>query len=671
MISSFRADSIKYRDINMELPTATSIASPSTKIDETNYVFTVSLDHKLRIWNMETGRIAFTVDILNQHNEPPSITKSIIDPSFSQLVKVFSTSQADLSDVCVTYSPLGIGQFKFWSVAVEMGGNITLEDMFPDKALVPRAPSADVWTLADFSVLIDGWNSNSFIVWTLWKNNTTYRVQKLDFHSGARNDIDRAWKDDWKAMATETLAQAPLPTVFQGDPSDGTDKWLEYILFPGRFTRATIETGLSIYNSKKGTTKEKEKSDKSGPLAERMCSTIASVVSLGRASDGGIDYEQFRTATDSQWRRFYRLLVELNKQRGEALSLVIDPRGNMPWVISADGISAIRECSEVERIWHNPDSPPAGTEYVSTLVTAGAAFRETLSGQLLHSCDSAILGELFEEPSYVASMRMRAFYDKSDFANQITDEDYAQLVANLGGGFKNVTLHVYETLVDAMVEIKTDKRPENPLAEFGKKLIVKGIQEIVELHRSICLDQLYLLILIEAEINHGEEGTQFETSQVYNQLLVLLKKLELIAWLARTQIEIPISRVERERSNSLTEKSSNPNKKPSETVTVLEGVLRHLFGFDTRSGVSMSSALTNLIIDTCSPESKSEAPPAVIQCFLLKHDRADLAMQFNQFTEDDAFSTYIQGRVSLASNDPFTAAHLFKKAAFGMGELLL
>ena len=81
----------------------------------------------------------------------------------------------------------------------------------------------------------------------------------------------------------------------------------------------------------------------------------------------------------------------------------------------------------------------------------------------------------------------------------------------------------------------------------------------------------------------------------------------------------------------------------------------------------MSSAVTEVVIQICAPKSEYELIPAVTQCFLLTNGRADLAMDFSRFTDDDGFSTYIQGRAFLASNDALEAAMLFKKAAFLMG----
>ena len=645
------------------------MASPSVDIAGVPHVFAVSLDHQLRIWNLSTGRIAYMGDILNQELDPNDAGKQVIDPSHSQLVKVLGS---DENVMCVTYSPLGTGQFKFWTVSPAEDGNLEVVDMFAHNDLIPRTPTSDLWTLADFSVIQDQPGMNSFKLWTLWKNNTTYRVQKLDFEVGSNSRIRDAWAEGWVAMAAETIRETPIPTVYNGDASDGTDKWLEFILTPGRFTLATIETGFTIYE--RGLGKSKEAARQSGPLAERMCAIIASTVLLGRTSEGHMDFDQFRRATDTQWRRFYRLLVELDKQRGEALSLVVGSQGEIPLVALADGIAAVRECSGLEQIWHNPEAVQSGSEHVAALVMSAAAFRDSFSDQLRHTCNTVLLGELFEDPTLVDPARMRLFYEKCDFANQIGEEEFAQLVANLGGNFKDVTPQVYEGLLDLMSASEdVDKRPHlHPLAEFGNKLIVRGVQETIDLHRNICLDQLVLLILIEAEINHGEEGVQFETAAVFSQLIATLKRLELISWLSSTQISLPVARTE--RSNSITDKNSkhvNRAAPHTEMVTVLEGVLRHLFALDTRTDESICSALTEVITQICAPDSEYEAPPAVIQCFLLKHERHDLALQFVRFSGNDPFSTYIQGRACLAANDALTAGMFFKKAAFGIGKLNL
>ncbi|RDW88886.1 hypothetical protein BP6252_00918 [Coleophoma cylindrospora] len=661
-------NTIPYGKFSLEQSVATSLAAPPKQIFDTPYIFTVCLDHKLRIWNLETGKIAYNRDILDPERDPQDATRPVISPSYSQLVKVIVGGKE--TALCVTYSPNGSGQFKFWDVVQTEDNNLHLIDLFPGNELVPQPPTSDVWTLADFSIIGDKQGVNDLNLWLLWKNNTTYRVQKLGFsREDSPETLQETWGSVWEGMAPESLTDAPLPTNFQGDAADSTDKWLSFIFMPGRFTTSTIETCLAIYETGLGASRDSS-SRRTGCLAERLCSTIASTSTLGRKSDGEVDYEQFRAATDAQWRRFYRLLLELNKQRGEALSLVIDPQGEMPWVASADGVSAIRACSALERFWHNQDGIESDAEDVLPLMTAAMNLRDSFSDQLNHSWNASLLGELFEDPSEIDSVRIKSLYDKCDFSRQIGDEEYGQLVVNLGDDFKRVTPSVYEALLRLMAASDDmEQRPHNlPLAEFGIKLIVKGVQETVELHRNICLDQLALLVFIEVEINHGEEGIEFDTAAVFRQLISMLKRLELVGWLANTELSLPLGKPE--RSDSFVEATSTLVKKalPSvETVTVLEGVLRHLLSLDTRKGETMSSALTDVILQICDPDSEYEArPPALIQCFLLKHERADLAVQFSRFAETDPFSTYIRGRVYLAVNDALAATALFKKAAFGM-----
>jgi len=509
-------------------------------------------------------------------------------------------------------------------------------------------------------------------LWALWKNNMTYRLLRLNCQRNSTvSKTNDTWAGHWKSMALETLRDTPFPSMFRGDPSDTTDKWLQYILCPGRFTEATLETAVALFGKESGSVKgEKRRPMSNMSLPDRICSTVAWTASLDRDSDGGMNYEQFRHNTNSQWSKFCRLLLELDKLRGEALSLVIDPEGEMPWVVLADGITAVRDCSPVEKIWHSNEKEDPGTEHVARPLFAAAAFRDSFSEHFLHSCKTMLLEEIYQDPSFTVPARMRTFYDKCDFANHIGDDDYNRLSNELKG-FRGLTAQVYSAMLELMSSSQDfDKRPQiRPLGEFGNKLILRGVQETVELHRNICFDQILLLVLVEAEVNNVEEGVQFETAAVYDHLITVLKRLELINWLASTQISLPSKKVE--RSNSITEKSTSTQKKSPptlETITILEGVLRHLFGLDLRRYESMSSVITEVIIQICAPDSEYEAPTSVIQCFLLKHDRPDLALDFTRFASSDPFSVYIQCRANLAVNDPVTAATFFKKAAFGLGE---
>ena len=630
----------------MEHSAIISVASPSTKINEFEYVFTVTIDHRLRVWNLTSGRIAFTIDLLSREFDPNDQTRPVIHPAHSNLVQVYRSDDED--DICVTYSPTGSGQFKLWQVTPAHEGKLELIDLCPDVTLEPPAPTPDVWTVADFSFVLDHMKVDKYTIWVLWKNNTAYRLQCLTFQMGNDRRLKDSWKHGWVSVAAETSSDSALP---QSPSSDPTRSWLEYILYPGRFTTATIETALALRQGTKGSAK------RSGPLVERLCSTLASTSSLDRKADGGMDYERFTKATDDQWRSFCRFLNDIDKLRGEALSLVIHPGNDMPWVILADGVSATRECSRMEQVWHNQNESPASLEDVVALVSAAASLREGVPIQFRNSFSATILAELCEESSEIEPTKMRLIYEKCDFSSQISDEDYDDLIGRLGD-FKRVTPSVYEAILEAMTAFGNfDKRPHRlSLAEFGRKLVIESVQEVVPLHRSVCLDQLMLLIFIEVEINHTEDGIQFETGAVCRQLLITLRRLELLRWLTSQQIAVP-----------LVNESLFTTHKPVEVITVFEGILRHLLSLDTRHGESTSAALTSLAIHICAPTSEYELISSTIQCFLLTQERPDLALEFARFVENDSFSTYAQARTLLASGDALGASALFKKSAFGLG----
>jgi len=328
-------------------------------------------------------------------------------------------------------------------------------------------------------------------------------------------------------------------------------------------------------------------------------------------------------------------------------------------VITADGLSAIRDCSAIEQVFHNPDDVhPGSTESVAQLVSAALNLRDSFSNSFLQSCDAVLTAEVFGHPP-TDQESAQILWDKCNLSGQILDDDYSRLLATFGGSFQSVKLDTYRALLSMMTAAEElDQRLERlPLATLGRKAIVRGVQEMVELHRSICFDQLVLLMFFDTEAE--TQDLDLETFPIYTQLFIMLKRLELLSWLLKSQISMPILRLEK----------PSPTKRPEEmkTVTVLEGCLGHLLGLVSDSGVSISSLLTEILIRVCDPDGEYELQPALIQCFLLKLDRPDLALDFSRFCDQDPFSTYVQGRAYLAAKDLSTAAVYFKKAAFGLG----
>jgi nuclear pore complex protein Nup160 len=518
-----------------------------------------------------------------------------------------------------------------------------------------------VWTLADFAVTQQ---SEGPELWTMWKNNTSYRVHRLQVQP---QNGKEPFSDGWKAVHIENT----VPTVRASglwNPTDSTEKWLDLIFFPGRFSKSTLETALAMYERGLGTYKETS-SKASRSIAESICSVLGSTTTLDRSPTGGADYDQFRNTSETQWMRFWRLLLELDKQRGEALSLVFDPQDGMIWVACADLIAAVRQCSDLDRVYYNLPSSEKKNEDVAALVSAGLTFVESFSDSMHQLSRAALRAELYEDSAQSDSERMQVFLDRAGFWPSVTDEDCAQVIDTLGQNYQMVTARLYEDLFDLITATSEANSQElrEPFTGFGRKVVVRAVQETIELHWQILFSQLILLVHMEFDIESEDASplhSRFDVGSVYKRLIDALRRLEHLRWMAKTELNMAASKSGGSGSSSpaLTKRIQDENN----TITALEGLTGHLFGLPESNNMPLLSSITDLVLDLCAPSSTTVLYTWLIQCSLLKQDRPDLALELNPFADQDAFSTYVQGRVFLALRDHDTAAFYFRKAAIGL-----
>ncbi|KAI8956351.1 nucleoporin Nup120/160-domain-containing protein [Xylaria longipes] len=635
-------------------------------LDDASFLLTACLDHRLRIWNLNSGQIIKTMDMLNTAREPNETGKWRLDPTQTNLIRI--VGQVEGKRLCVTYSPVGSGEIKFWQLESDDSNSVDVVDLYPDAHLIPIPPlGSDVWTLADFFVA-ERYGSRDLSLWILWKNNIAYRVQELTFQV---DELQEVWQTRWRSVYSDTK----IPSTPVSGPSDSVDvseRWLQLILSPGRFPQSTLEAALAGYERAKGHVESN--AHRSGQsIAESICSAIASTSSLKKTSSGVLEYEQFRASSEAQWRKFYRILIEIDKPRGEALALAYEPMSEMPSVICADSISVIRECSKLERICHNPKARHAQPSDLSSLIITGQNFVGGFSDSMLQICQSVLRAELFEDTSKTDQERIQFFSDKAGFWRQISDEDCAQVTDVLGSNFNIATSNVYQQILSTCNETWNPRRPtEYPLTELGRRLIIKATEDIADLQWNVCFSQLILLVHMEFEFDRPEDAlhNRVNIGAVYKRLLQVLRRLQLVRWLASVRITTPLSKMD--RSNSVSGSSSVPTKRSSEeykSKTALEECIVHLLGVsDVGSGHSlpMTSIITKIVTDLCAADSEVELRPHYIQCMLVVRDRADLAIELAPFSDQQPFSVYIQGRVSLALRDYSSAAMHFKKAAYGM-----
>ncbi|CAK7271943.1 hypothetical protein SEPCBS119000_004865 [Sporothrix epigloea] len=716
---------VKYEGTNLEITAVASAATSTLGLDNnaTTFFFSVCLDHRLRIWNVERGDICYTGDILGLVREPHELGKWTIDPSQSNLLRVVNLGHQPGTAIMVTYSPVGAGAFKFWTATNTAtldnnggaaGARVEIQplDSAPEPLLPPTPSAADVWTLADFAVSHTALRKLN--LWILWKNNLIYRVTALE---ADLDSMSADWQTNWTVVHTESGAPT-AQTSGPCDPTDAAEKWLDLIFMPGRFSRATLETALAMYERGLGTAKDKTSRRSSSSAAaatavstaasasslmESICSVLGSTATLERGSSGAMDYDLFRSAGEIQWRRFYRLLVELDKQRGEALSLALDPELGLTWVVCTDCVAVARECSGLERVYHNAPMRaglPDKYEKVSRLLAAGAAFVDSFSDGMLQQSEAALRAELYDDASSKTNEeRLQSLGDKAGFWRHLAEDECAQVVEILGESFEDVDEDTYRTLFSLFDDIVQHQHQQighdvrYPFTHFGEKLVVRAIQDTAELFSQILFRQLILLVHIEFELEDERAAlhSRFDVGQVYVRLIDALKRLELVKWLSRTDFSAALQRSDLESQSGLLSGTNGPgsgsvtvgsvtggpvsgssaDENAPQTITVLAGSVGHLFGLSELAGsVSLSSLLTDIVVDVCSARSTIELDPAMIQCMLLKRGRPDLSLQLGSLASDDPFSTYVQGRTFLALRNYDTAALHFQKAAVGLSAIV-
>ncbi|KAI9846098.1 MAG: hypothetical protein M1837_004354 [Sclerophora amabilis] len=685
---------VRYGSANLELTTTTSLTfSPSNSHTGQDYVFTVSLNHTFKAWNLSTGKICANRDLLDQARQPHEMLKYTIDPAQTSLLKIVNQNLRGSRDLyyLITYSPVDSGQFKFWAVGEGGEPELEVQDLFPDHVFEPPAPSSEIWTLSQFEVVTTA-EPGILVMWILWKNNTTYRLQSLEFDLLR---VSEDWQQPWTATATETLRSEPLPSVSTSEPSDPTDRWLEYIFYPGRYTDATLATSLSIYEQNLNVGKD-HSARKTKNIKERTCTSVGSSVSLGRSTEGGMDFQRYRIDTDFQWRRFYRIVAEIDKQRGEVMSIAFDATLDIVWVILVDGVSAIRDCNDTEILWHNqsvltrsmdgigqikPDSSLAayssdGISKMTGLLKSAAELRECFSDTLLHSCAVELESEILQDPSSTVPARMQNFYDHCNFAAHIGDDDYSQIMSTLDkiGGLTAIDTSLFESLVGTISQEKQLTNCDVTLTAFGEKTIVKGSQEMICLNHTILFDLLMLVLFLIFE-DHPEDNPlgDLDGPMVYVALLDLLKEYSVLRWLSKTAC----SELRSDQSND-GEKSSNrsdvfmsttPERKASSLLQY--PWVRNWKPQWLQSRRSMfamlSQSMKHVISDIgLSHSGKYKQQVMWMQRTLLRRGQYDLATEFLRYQPNTAWSVYLKGRLYLATKDYTTAALQFKKAAFNL-----
>ena len=690
--------SIKYQGHNVDPNTAVAIATTS---DQT-YLFTVCLNHTLKIWNISSNRLMATKDLLDRDLQPHEAGLYSLNPSESSFIRVFNAERAldgGHRYYVVTYSPYDDGLFKFWAVKGALTSNLIIEDLFPGATLKPLDPdpSGNVfWNVADFQIksVEEG---KGMELWVLWRNKNVYQLYSLHFDF---QSLVSDWSSNWVSTALETRRDEQPPSMVASDVVEPTDKWLRFLLHPGRFPPEVLETALAIYQEATRPLYSLNISKKNVALEERLCSIITSSIPLRKYAEEEMDFARYRTDTDSKWRAFWQIADDVNKRRFEPVSLTYDSYCDLPWLLLSDSCAVVRECSSTELLLHNTQSeihedmsvivdrwrhrnlgPEANNlhlfEQASFLVDVASDFRLSFPAELVSASQAAVETEIFTEPLFSVRDRIASFQDRCNFADLISDENCDALFAALEERMNVYKLpsEVFYTVIDTVPLGFPGKDSDLLSTHFGIKATVNGAEEMILHTRQILFDLLLLAVFLDGEVDQ-EGGSNFDVESLFSTLIEMLREYEVMLWLCSNVRRRP----DRFHNNnttpdtavsafSLGHSGSKTSRKDERLITILEDLFATPIKPHQTINMPQSYALTLSIRDVLSWVTRQGevALPNVlvfIQCDLLAKGNTDLAWDFLRFQISTSWATYVKGRLYVAISEYDTAAIYFRKAAY-------
>ncbi|GAB7348628.1 hypothetical protein MBLNU459_g7002t1 [Dothideomycetes sp. NU459] len=698
---------IRHNNMDLEPSTAAAIAQSP----DTNHVFTLSLDHTLKAWNTKTGKTGVTTDLLGENDKDVhSASQYLMHPDHNtclEILEVDGSPDGDMYYLAVN-SPKD-HQFKFWAIRDADSVAHGIRDVQPDVKMIPPLDAlmnTSVAQLVDFRIQPgEGWRNTQ--IWIRARAGKVCRIFTLSFDLLASpDDLEDAWRNNWVAIDEGSLSIDSLmdSSQFPGDinmqpllddPSSPTDRWLDFLFYPGRFSSAMLESALHIYKTGLKVLTESSRAGKDKPLKERMCTAISARIKIDRASNGQLDFERYQSEIAAQWRMFFGLIRRLQEKRADSLSLVFDGEAGLPWSVRADHVSPIRSCSELEVLRLNEEIfitqeehvivnslplanslPDDNSVPVARLLAGARTFRRGLSAYFRSSFDVASAANAARvgidgSPNGVTNkhdQHVQELYDICGFHSEVSDDDFNKLTDSMQdlGGLGELDNDLFLAALDRLTETERGVDDEQALTRYGDKTTIRGAQETLILTYEIIMDLLALVVFMAGDLESDELSEHFDASELYEQLMTKLREHQVLLWLASNV------RQERTKRTKLVADSIDSSKIPVQpTLTVFESI----FIGDWQSLRFPSESMPSLITYWCrawtyGANLMTSYNGVVMHVMgnLLKHENYDLATDFVRFLPDGPWASYLRGRLHFALGEYALAGELFKRASDALSE---
>lgn len=691
--------SVQYNDMELSGSTVISLAfSPDSR-----HLWTVSLDHTIKVWNVTNGKLVLHMDLAGDATRDlRKSTERPLVPTYTQLVKVIPSKVGEHYTVAA-FSPK-THAIKFWTVRDLEAAAYGLEDARPDFDFVlpiDDLVDANVWTLEAFELKPPTLQEQAWELWVLIRSGLRCHVYTVSFKFHDHLDgLKRVWKHNWTEVAsasdTDSLKhnlQNPSDldiTSIQASPEGPVELWTKFLFYPGRFTDSTLEAALGVYRQSLGRDVQRDllSSMSNKSVRERVSESVGIFVSLAQGA-GGVSYEKYQRDLVAQWQIFYGVVKDLHKRREDALALTFDPMEAVPWLVMADQVSPLRKAAEVELLWYNrkiyayPDSFQPYSPLLEALTDprnskigqffhAIAVFRNTFAKSFLFSLRSVLRSESLQKGGQDTAQRIQSLYDRSGFANQVGDDDYGTLTSALGplGGFAQLDHDTFATVLELLDETQKGHAQKKQLTKYSSRFLIAGARETLQLSYDVVVACLLLVIFAAVELEQGDMPEEFNTHIVFEALMQKAKEYELLEYLSRTLRQDTAITPQTQGESLDLRTFSDAEPVAAAPMTLLEA----LFIGDWASMMFPHGAEVDLLTYSCRAwtfgarlNEQYDMIASHVLGNLLKSGDRELAFEFLSFMPDTSWSHYLRARVHLMRSEFAEALIYFTRASQDIG----
>lgn len=654
---------------------APSAIEPSS---DQQFVFTVCLDHTLKVWNQATGKVISETSLMTGKQQIQSPEKPPMNPSSSSFIRSFYLGNGQ--HAIATYAPNDDSQFKFWDVSGGLTTPIAIKDRFPQVTLRPPDPDPSgnsVWSVTGLEINQDQ-SQRPCEIWVLWRSNNFHKLYSVKFDF---SDLEATWQNSWVQASFKTLSDDAPPDPTPLYLVDTNERWYRFLLRPGRFTRDVLEVSLSLYQEALNLKTLKQRKDAS--LQERLYASVTSNVTLRKYDDSNSDYDRYSTDLDAQWRQIWRIARNVQARMRAPLSLSFDKLVGMPWIAMAGHGCVIRECSKIEMAWLNDSepmrNPPAigqarsrsrrsgsSTENLIEkshgLIRAASILRQKSPSELLSSIETALIAQIHQEPENSAPARLTDFYESSNMNLDLPDETYEATLEALEalGGPSSVDNELFMAILELLPQDLAGQRSSLRYTHLGLKLIATGASDVICLCRQLLFDMCYLIVFLEYELDLEEmRSVDLNATDLFIQYTEVLREYEKRVWLATH------TRKKRLLTQSVAGRSYPTVLEDISAVDIHPQPAVHF-----PQSLLITHSINDLVIwSTGASDAQPEDAAAYILCNLIANNDLKLANDFLRFQSHVPWAVYARGRVCLARRDFDGAAHYFRKSAYYLGKI--